>query len=765
MAKKGSGRGRRGAVPRVGGRFAKTTPVTVTPPTPPAATVESAAVEVDKKIGILEALLEKQKELTGGETELSTAVLGKGGTKGVRAQIEDLVRENRERLQDLDDPNNAANFAVIESALALSERAVRSKDRKEQVDIYNKLKFIRQVAEKTTGEKSDITQKVSEIIKPVETVLQRKTGFAAFAKERFAEKVKAVPEAVVRQIPLVGGLIGDYLQEKRAGREELEAYAGRRIESISQAGSKTNELERILTGRGGGGGGLPPFRGASTVGGMFGGAAGAGLAGIAAGDKGTLGQIAADVRAIKDRIVTKRSGTEGLKEKESALKAVASAAKSDEKQKGLFGGLGKTLSGLLGGGGLLGMLGGMFGMGGGGGADGQPGIMSSVTDWATDKATDWGLKKAWQGTKNVASKAWQGTKGLASKAWQGTKGLASKAWQGTKSMLGFGANAGESAAKGAVSAAESAAGGAAKGAVSAAESAAGGAAKGAVSAAETVAENKSWWKSAWEGTKNMASKGWEGAKSAGSATWEAGKAVASEAAAVAEAVAHPTTFLKGNMGKILGGMKSLGPITAALEGLIGAFNIYSIKNDPNLGPEEKKEAIGAEIAKRFGSAIGGIIGGGLGTAIGPVGTVLGGLAGALGGEWVGNQIADLVGPKGIYDFVASIPAVGDLIKVDGGTPSATPEGSTATGSISPTPTSATPAGQQANAMEMNRRGVEEVRDYAAKQSQAQAAFVSQQRTAAANMYNQNNTVVNNYNDDLRVRNSESTLKNMERSTL
>ena len=263
----------------------------------------------------------------------------------------------------------------------------------------------------------------------------------------------------------------------------------------------------------------------------------------------------------------------------------------------------------------------------------------------------------------------------------------------------------------------------------------------------------------------MASKGWEGAKSAGSATWEAGKAVASEAAAVAEAVAHPTTFLKGNMGKILGGMKSLGPITAALEGLIGAFNIYSIKNDPNLGSEEKKEAIGAEIAKRFGSAVGGIIGGGLGTAIGPVGTVLGGMAGALGGGWVGDQIADLVGPKGIYDFVASIPAVGDLIKVDGGTPSATPEGSTATGSVSPTPTASTSAGQQANAMEMNRRGVEEVRDYAAKQSQAQAAFVSQQRTAAANMYNQNNTVVNNYNDDLRVRNSESTLKNMERSTL
>jgi len=732
MAKKGPGRGRRNA-PRVGGKFAKITPITAALPAAPNPTVKTTVEEADKKIGILEALLEKQKELTGGETELSVAVLGKGGTKGVRAQIEQLVRENREGLQDLDDPNNSANFAIIESALALSERAVRSKDRKEQVDIHNKLKFIRETAEKTTGEKSEITKKIAEIIKPVESVLKQKTGFSAFVKERLTEKLKAAPEAIVRQIPLVGGLLGDFLQEKRTGREELEAYAGRRIESISQAGSKTNELERILMGRGMGGAGTmptPPFRGASTVGNMVGGAAGGRLAGFATGQSSTLGQIAADVRAIKEQIVTKKSGTDALKEKEKEIKTIAAVAKGDEKQKGLFGGLGKTLSGLMGGGSLLASLASMFGMGGSGtaeAAESQPGLLSQATDWASDKATDFGLKKA----------------------WQGTKGLASKAWQGTKSMLGFGANAGESAAKGAVGAAESAAGGAAK---------------GAVGTAETVAENKSWWKSAWEGTKNMASKGWEGAKSAGSAVVEAGKAAASEAAAIAEAVANPGAFLKGNMGKILGGMKSLGPITSAIEGVIGAFNIYSLKNDPNLSPEQKKEAIGAEISKRFGSAVGGIIGGGLGTAIGPIGTVLGGVAGAMGGEWVGNQIADIIGPKGIYDFVSSIPLIGDSIKVEGTSPSAETTQPT-TGTISPTPTAATPTGQQANAMEMNRRGTEELRDYAAKQSQAQAAFVNQQKTATANMYNQNNTVVNNYNDDLRVRNNEATLKSMERGTI
>jgi len=289
-------------------------------------------------------------------------------------------------------------------------------------------------------------------------------------------------------------------------------------------------------------------------------------------------------------------------------------------------------------------------------------------------------------------------------------------------------------------------------------------AEGAVgTAAKTAAESKSWWSSAWEGTKNMASKGWEGAKSAGSAVVEAGKSVASEATQIAEAVANPSVFLKTNMGKILSGMKSLGPITAAIEGIIGAFNIYSIKNDPNISPEDKKQAIGAEISKRFGSAIGGIIGGGLGTAIGPVGTVLGGMAGALGGEWIGDQIASLVGPKGIYDFVSSIPVVGDSIKVEGNTPTAETPTQT-TGSISPASTTSTAVGQQAAAMETSRRGVEETKAQAA-QGQTQAMAQSNTRASVNQINNQSNTVVNNYNDDLRVRNSEATLKSMERSIL
>ena len=82
-----------------------------------------------------------------------------------------------------------------------------------------------------------------------------------------------------------------------------------------------------------------------------------------------------------------------------------------------------------------------------------------------------------------------------------------------------------------------------------------------------------------------------------------------------------------------------------------------------LTAEEKKEAIGKEIASRFGSLAGGVLGGAVLSPIPVVGTILGGIAGAMGGQWIGGKIADMIGPKGIYDFASSIPGIGNLISV------------------------------------------------------------------------------------------------------
>ena len=148
-------------------------------------------------------------------------------------------------------------------------------------------------------------------------------------------------------------------------------------------------------------------------------------------------------------------------------------------------------------------------------------------------------------------------------------------------------------------------------------------------------------------------------KSAGSSVVSGAKSAAN----MAKGLANPLQYLKANKGIILGSLKKLPLIGSIIETAIGAFNISKIKNDPNLTAEEKKEAIGKEIASRFGSLAGGVLGGAVLSPIPVVGTILGGIAGAMGGQWIGGKIADMIGPKGIYDFASSIPGIGNLISV------------------------------------------------------------------------------------------------------
>ena len=135
------------------------------------------------------------------------------------------------------------------------------------------------------------------------------------------------------------------------------------------------------------------------------------------------------------------------------------------------------------------------------------------------------------------------------------------------------------------------------------------------------------------------------------------------------------TAVKQGSGKILKGLLSFPGLGAAIEAAMAAWDISSIKADPELTPDEKKEKIGTRVATGLGSIIGSIGGGALGSLlpIPGIGTILG----TMGGAWVGEKLAELlaeaIGPKGIYDFMTSIPLVGKLFEVDNET--ATPDAS------------------------------------------------------------------------------------------
>lgn len=162
---------------------------------------------------------------------------------------------------------------------------------------------------------------------------------------------------------------------------------------------------------------------------------------------------------------------------------------------------------------------------------------------------------------------------------------------------------------------------------------------------------------------------WGGIKNIGSSALGTVKQLGTGAVELAKAVKNPIAFLKTNKDVILKGIKGSALISALIEPIIGYLNIQDIKENPEYSTQEKKELIGQQVGARVGSGIGSVLGASLGTVGGPLGTILGGVVGSLGGEWVGSQLANLIGAEGIYNMAAGLPGkVGEFFSVEGAKP-------------------------------------------------------------------------------------------------
>lgn len=215
-----------------------------------------------------------------------------------------------------------------------------------------------------------------------------------------------------------------------------------------------------------------------------------------------------------------------------------------------------------------------------------------------------------------------------------------------------------------------------------------------------------------------------------------------------------TSGIKSGAGKIAKSLVSLPGLGALITAGMGAFDIGSIKNDPNLSADQKKEQIGRTLVGTLGSALGSLGGGVVGTALGPLGTIAGSIGGAYLGELVANSIADAIGPKGIYDLVESIPGIGSLISVDDS--KAAEEAAKITSPASPN-TSVGKMVSQYNS-EQSALGTAQAEAKAGTATAGPVVSNSAVNTRVSN-------VTNNFNDDLRIRNNEPTLKAMQFRTI
>jgi YHS domain-containing protein len=295
---------------RKGGRFLPLSPEMKVGYAKPS--VQSTQNTPSDMIGLLEAIRAQRAAMGFGTGELEQLVIGE--TSGVRARINAYIRENRDQF-DVTNPAGAAAYELLQEAASLSEESMKASTA-DAKQIYQKLIFIRKIAQRTRGNQSAIAGELDRIIAPIEVQLKKRTSFAEYVKEKVQDFKKTLPEKIVSQIPVVGGFLGQFVQQRRIALEELEKYSGQLGEKISER-----------TGRGGlRGGDLgrgERMAGVSSTGGSIGNDSA--LRGI----NSTLGQIYKEVFRIRSMIENKmipESDAAELRARESELEGTKDSA-------------------------------------------------------------------------------------------------------------------------------------------------------------------------------------------------------------------------------------------------------------------------------------------------------------------------------------------------------------------------------------------------------------------------------------------------------
>lgn len=638
-----------------------------------------------EQVGLLEALMKERSSRGFDTSSLEKRILGLDGAKSIRTELQDFIDQNAGKFSG-DDPAGVAAFELMESAVDLSEAALTA-SQEQAKEIYAKLNFIRELAKKTQGEQSDIANKLSEVIAPVEEQLKKRASFGEFIKEKAKDFRKTIPERIASKIPVVGGILGQFLRQRRESQEELERYSGQLQRTIARGGRKSSDLfgpgvtRRPRVGMAGEGGTR-----ASDIPGLGGGT--------------SLQDRENAFERTKPQLFPVSTLQSIYKEVVAIRKSVQKIEKSSGR--GTGGGLLDSLKDRMFG--RKSRIGRLF-------RRGKIGVKRLFRSLKRD-----GFRKTMGrafGRSSAIGKALRRGRIGVKRLMRG--GIA----RGMGKMVG---RAGGGIMR--------AASGLGRGVMGAASGIGNAISSGGAAVAKTGGGMLS---SLWEGTKSFA-----------------------------KGVANKLDAFKAIGGGISGlGKVVLGAIGPLIETVFTAKDISAIKNNPELTDEQKKE----EIGKRLGKAIGSIIGSvGASVALGPAGPlVTAGLdmigigPGALG-EWLTEQL----GAKGLYDIANSIsPSLFGLpSETEGGKPQGG-QGAAgdATGTITAPATPNTTVGKMAQQMSVEQDNLQVAQVEAQAKTAGAGTATAPVSNAVVNTKISNTT--NNFNDDLRIRNNEPTLKTMQ----
>ena len=747
----------------------------------------------ENKSVLLEALKSRRAEL-GSDTELETVVLGSEENVGLRDIAQKFINENPS-LFDAEKLSGLAARELIQQAVTLSEDALEATDSRTASVYLVRLKSILKIAKSAKGSIADATaEQIESLLTPVTKVLEKKTTFQARIKENIKDYLITLPERLLANIPVVGGLLSETAKRKREQKESEEAYLGALGKRISRRASgnisgyldfpeqfakRTKQTATSVSKTLNPNNSVIPFPRTAQYAEQTIPSSTPNTAAISAASPPENGdtpvtfettpllsvfkQILETLRGGKPSIVAE-STSAGTSISELGGQEYGSQAESPTEAlnsiSAAIGNKGTTKDGTI-----LGYLKKLIEEKMGVGEGESSGPLSFLSDLLPSFGRRSGIGRLFRKGRILAKRSFGRRSRIGRLFRKGrilTKRIASKL---RASRLGRMTGRAFSAARGLGSRAFGAARGLGRGLLGAAKEMG----SKAVGLAKSVVPSA--------------------AKTSGGFFSSIGKGISSAFGSVAETAAKLNPIkaaadaVKSGASKIVKAIVSIPGLGAAISAGIGVMDIMNIKNDQSLTPEEKKEAIGKSLVGTLGSALGSVGGGALGSLI-PVpvlGTVLGSMGGALAGEWLAGQLAESIGGRGIYDLVESIPGIGSTISVDSQSEAINPQSqanevegtmqgsntntyssqntssSTVTeGKLLPTGTNPqSEVGKQVAATAGARNELSEVNSQSV-QSQG-GAVLNANSTSNTNISN----ITNNFNDDLRLRNNEPTLRNFQ----
>ena len=179
--------------------------------------------------------------------ELQSHVLGTSSREGsgsprsgVRAQKNEFIAKNPDLFDKSKIEGRTAN-ELLNEAVSLSELSLTA-SQKDANSILGRLLYLEKTAK--AAKDDEVAKLILSIIGPVKTAMAKKATFSSFTEKRIGDYVSSIPEMLIRKLPGIGGVLGDYMKQQKDRRDaelDEEKLMARRISEGKSRGRYSDD--------------------------------------------------------------------------------------------------------------------------------------------------------------------------------------------------------------------------------------------------------------------------------------------------------------------------------------------------------------------------------------------------------------------------------------------------------------------------------------------------------------------------------------------